>query len=73
MIVLGEETILKIITGGGGIDKDGNAYTLPEKEVEVPDDYFLAMAKAMAKLSAPGNGHVIVSQQFMDALEKARR
>lgn len=31
---------MKLKTGGGGIDADGNWYTLPETETEVPDDWF---------------------------------
>jgi hypothetical protein len=31
---------MKVRTGGGGVDKDGNAYTYPEEEIEVPDDFF---------------------------------
>lgn len=31
---------MKIKRGGGGIDKDGNVYKLPEDEIEVPYDHF---------------------------------
>jgi hypothetical protein len=39
---------MKVKTGGGGIDKDGNTYKLPETEHEVPDGYFTELLKAMA-------------------------
>jgi len=31
---------MKIRTGGGGVDKNGKPYKLPEKTVEAPDDVF---------------------------------
>jgi hypothetical protein len=34
-----EYTPMKMITGGGGINKDGEWYETPAREIEVPDDY----------------------------------
>jgi hypothetical protein len=45
--------MVKIITGGGGIDADGNAYTLPDIEREVPDDYFKRMFMAAKSIPKP--------------------
>lgn len=41
---------MKVKTGGGGIDADGNWFDLPSEEIEVPDDYFQQFAKAMAAI-----------------------
>jgi hypothetical protein len=50
---------VKIKTGGGGVDKDGNSYKLPEGEMDVPDDYFDRVLEGMKK-AEPVNGMVMV-------------
>ena len=59
---------MKIITGGGGVDKDGNAYELPEDEIDVPDDFFERALEAMFK--APEPGAVIVPKWLYDEFQK---
>ena len=43
---------MKVISGGGGVDGDGNWYELPTVEREVPDDY-LAKLLAVFRSSVP--------------------
>ena len=44
---------MKIITGGGGVDKDGKTYELPEEVREVPDSFFADLVRAMEKIPQP--------------------
>ena len=44
---------MKVKTGGGCVDGEGRAYTMPEQEIEVPDDYFRAMSLDMNKWKPP--------------------
>ena len=49
-LVQREAVHMKVISGGGGGDADGNWYELPKVEREVPDDY---LAKLLAVFRSP--------------------
>lgn len=59
---------MKIKRGGGGVDKDGNAYTLPETEIEVADNHFEKMIEAVR--DAPQSPFIMVSPLMWDAIKK---
>jgi hypothetical protein len=61
---------MKVRSGGGGVDKDGNAYTLPEQEIEVPDDYFKALLLDMSKWEPPE--FIVVDPRVFEHLKKAQ-
>ncbi len=44
---------MKIRIGGGGIDKNGRSYQLPEIEREVADTFFQDLYRAAAKMPPP--------------------
>lgn len=48
---------MKVISGGGGVDADGNWYELPTIEREVPDDY---LAKLRAAFKRPQEQYVML-------------
>ena len=60
---------MKIRQGGGGIDKDGNAYTLPEREVEVSDDYWGEFLEAMRMTPPPTT--IVVRPSIWEVFKRA--
>ena len=61
---------MKVRTGGGGVDKDGNEYTISEQEIEVPDDYFKAMVRDMSKWEPPE--FILVDPRLFEHLKKSQ-
>ena len=61
---------MKVISGGGGIDADGNWYTLPEVEREVSDGYFKRLAAAF-KAMPRRPSIMIVLPELIDSLKAA--
>jgi hypothetical protein len=62
---------MKIKRGGGGVNKDGNSYKLPETEIEVPDDYFEKAMTAFSNIPAPE--FMIVHPEVFDMLTRNQK
>jgi hypothetical protein len=62
---------MKVISGGGGIDADGNWYELPTIEREMPDDYFKALRTLFKTVPAPHQPAVGYCSQAIYASLKA--
>lgn len=58
---------MKIIVGGGGVDKDGNSFSLPSETVEVPDDFFQKAIAEAARMPQPMT--IPISGAFLKLLE----
>lgn len=64
---------MKVISGGGGIDADGNWYTLRAVEREVPDDWIPKLKAAFKTVPAPHDSAVMfVHPDILDALRDAK-
>jgi hypothetical protein len=64
---------MKVISGGGGIDADGNWYELPTVEREVPDDYTEKMIAFFKAVPAPHHPSVMFISPAIYAELKAAR
>jgi hypothetical protein len=62
---------MKVKNGGGGIDAEGNFYTLPETETEVPDDCLEKLHEYFR--DAPHSNYVMVPKGFWGIFKKTVR
>lgn len=64
---------MKIKCGGGGVDKDGKAYTLREEEREVPDTWFADLFQAISGIKAIPRKCFYVNRALLSSLRKQSR